>query len=154
MNKRVAEVMTADPRTVTRQDSIVAAAKVMLEEDVGSVPVAEDGYLLGIVTDRDIALRVVAAGRDPQTVQVEEVATPDPHYASPEESLDDVYERMSIWRIRRLPVVEGDRLVGMLAQADIVHELKDKKAGHLVDEISRPGQVPYAYGRRDVGIQS
>jgi CBS domain-containing protein len=152
MSKSVAEVMTSNPRTVSRQDSIVAAARVMLEEDVGSVPVAEDGYLLGIVTDRDIALRVVAAGRDPQTVQVELIATPDPHYASPEESVDDAYERMSIWRIRRLPVVDGDRIVGMLAQADVVHELKDKKAGQLVDEISRPGQVPYAFGRREAGI--
>ena len=152
MSKSVAEVMTANPRTVSRQDSVVAAARVMLEEDVGSVPVAEDGYLLGIVTDRDIALRVVAAGRDPQTVQVEEIATPEPHYASLEESVDAAYERMSVWRVRRLPVVEGDRVVGMLAQADVVHELKDKKAGQLVDEISRPGQVPYAFGRREAGI--
>jgi CBS domain-containing protein len=152
MSKSVAEVMTGDPRTVSRQDSVVAAAKVMLEEDVGSVPVAEDGYLLGIVTDRDIALRVVAAERDPRTVQVEEIATPDPHYATPDESVDDAYERMSIWRVRRLPVVDGDRIVGMLAQADVVHELKDKKAGQLVDEISRPGQVPYAFGRRETGI--
>jgi CBS domain-containing protein len=152
MSKSVAEVMTANPRTVSRQDSVVGAAKIMLEEDVGSVPIAEDGYLLGIVTDRDIALRVVAAGRDPQTVRVDEIATPEPHYASPDESVDDAYERMSIWRVRRLPVVDGDRLIGMLAQADLVHELKDKKAGQLVDEISQPGHVPYALGRREVGI--
>ncbi len=152
MSKTVSEVMTANPRVVSRQQGVVDAAKIMLEEDVGSVPVAEDGYLLGIVTDRDIALRVVAAGRDPQTVQVEEIATPEPHYASPDESVDDAWERMAIWRIRRLPVVDGDRLVGMLAQADLVHELKDKKAGQLVDEISQPGQAPYMFGKREVGL--
>jgi CBS domain-containing protein len=152
MSKSVAEVMTSNPRTVSRQDSVVDVARIMLEEDVGSVPVAEDGFLLGIVTDRDIALRVVAAGRDPRTVRVEEIATPEPHYASPDESVDDAYERMSIWRVRRLPVVDGDRVIGMLAQADLVHELKDKKAGQLVDEISQPGHVPYALGRREAGI--
>ncbi len=152
MSKSVAEVMTANPRTVSRQDSVVAVARIMLEEDVGSVPVAEDGYLLGIVTDRDIVLRVVAAGRDSQTVPVGEIATPEPHYAVPDESIDEAFERMSVWRVRRLPVVDGDQVVGMLAQADVVHELKDKKAGQLVDEISRPGQVPYAFGRREAGI--
>jgi len=152
MSKTVADLMTTNPRTVSREDDVIAAARIMLEADVGSVPVAEDGYLVGIITDRDIALRVVAAERDPKTVRVEEIATPEPHYTSPDESLDDAYERMAIWRVRRLPVVDGDRLVGMLAQADLVHELKDKKAGQLVDEISQPGQVPSGFGRREAGI--
>jgi len=126
--------MTRDPRVISRKAATVEAAKIMLEEDVGSVPVVDnDGALVGIITDRDIALRVVAAG--------------DPHCAEPEESLDDAYERMAIWRIRRLPVVADDRVVGMLAQADLVHELKDKKAGQLVEEISSPGQV--AYGKQE-----
>jgi CBS domain-containing protein len=152
MTKIVAEAMTVNPRTVSRPTAVVDAAKIMLEEDVGSVPVVEDGELVGIVTDRDIVLRVVAAGRDPQTTYVEEIATPTPHSASAGESLDEAYERMAAWRIRRLPVVDEDeRLVGMLAQADLVHELKDKKAGQLVDEISRPGQTPY--GKEEVGIR-
>ena len=150
MSKTVADVMTAEPRAVTRQTSAVDTAKTMLEEDVGSVPVVDGGNLVGIVTDRDIALRVVAAGRDPRTTTVAEIASPDPHCASPDESLEDAYERMAAWRIRRLPVVEGDRLVGMLAQADLVHELKDRKAGQLVDEISQPGQTPY--GKHTAGI--
>jgi len=152
MSKTVAELMTTNPSSVSRQATAGDVAKIMLEEDVGSVPVADDGYLVGIVTDRDITLRVVAAGRDPNATTAEEIATPDPHYASPDESVDDAYERMAIWRIRRLPVVEGDRLVGMLAQADMVHELKDKKAGQLVDEISQPGQVPFRGNHRESGI--
>src|SRR5262245_8453016 len=106
MNKSVAEVMTAEPRVIVRTAAAIDAAKIMLDENVGSLPVVdEDGMLVGIVTDRDIALRVVAAGRDPRATQIMDVATPDPHYADPNETLDDVYERMATWRIRRLPVV-------------------------------------------------
>jgi CBS domain-containing protein len=144
MTKSVADVMSADPRVIVRTAAVIEAAMIMLEEDVGSVPVVEeDGTLAGIVTDRDIALRVVAAGRDPGTTYVEDVATADPHCAELDESLDDAYERMAIWRIRRLPVVADNRVVGMLAQADLVHEMKDKKAGQLVEEISQPGQPSY-----------
>jgi CBS domain-containing protein len=152
MSKTVSDIMTTNPRTVRRESVVVDAAKIMLEEDVGSVPVVEDGSLLGIVTDRDIALRVVAAGRDPRSTPVREIATSRPHVAYPDESLDDAYEQMSAWRVRRLPVVDGDgeRLIGMVAQADLVQELKDKKAGQLVEEISRPG--PPTYEQREVGL--
>ena len=95
-------------------------------------------------------LRVIASGLDPSTTAIEEIATPDPRYASPDESLDAAVERMAAWRVRRLPVVENDRIVGILSQADLVHEVKDRKAGQLVDEISRPGQA--AYRRQEVGI--
>src|SRR5262245_32648548 len=151
MSKTVSSVMTNDPYVVSRRACVVDAATMMRDQDIGSVPVVEDGMLLGIVTDRDIALRVVAGGLDPRTTNVEQIATSNLHSAQPDESLDDVYERMAIWRIRRLPVVEGDgRLIGMIAQADLVHELKDKKAGQLVDEISQPGDT--FYGKQEVGI--
>jgi CBS domain-containing protein len=152
MTKTVADAMTVNPRTIPPPASAVDAAKIMLEEDVGSVPVVAEGALVGIVTDRDIALRVVAAGRDPRTTRVEEIATAHPHCTTPEESLDDAYEQMAAWRIRRLPVVaDDDRLVGMLAQADLVQSLRDKKAGQLVEEISQPGDAPYV--THDVGIR-
>ena len=144
MTKSVADVMSPDPRVIARTAAVIEAAMIMLEEDVGSVPVVEeDGTLAGIVTDRDIALRVVAAGRDPGTTYVEDVATANPHRADVDESLDHAYERMATWRIRRLPVVDDNRVVGMLAQADLVQEMKDKKAGQLVEEISQPGQPSY-----------
>ena len=145
MSKTVAEAMTAEPRVVPRTAPVAEAVKIMEEEDVGSVPVVDDdGFLCGIVTDRDVALRVVGDRRDPAATYVEDVASADPHFARPDESLDDAFERMAAWRIRRLPVVEGNRVVGMLAQADLVHELRDKKAGQLVEEISQPGQPSYA----------
>jgi CBS domain-containing protein len=140
----VADVMTANPRFVSRLAAVPEAAKVMQEEDVGSVPVVDDKVLVGIITDRDIAVRVVAAGLDPSCTRVGEVASADLHSATPNESLEDAYIRMTTWRIRRLPVVEDEsRLVGMLAQADLVHALKDKKAGQLVDEISQPGEPSF-----------
>ncbi len=151
MTKTVAEVMTNDPLSVSRHALAVDAARIMLEHDIGSLPVVEDGQLLGIVTDRDLALRVVAAGLDPNTTRVEDVATSDLHPATPDDSLDDVYERMTTWRVRRLPVVGSNALlIGMVAQADLVHELKDKKAGQLVDEISRPGEP--SYRQPEIGI--
>jgi CBS domain-containing protein len=151
MTKIVAEAMTVQPRAVLRQATVNEAAKVMLDEDVGSVPVVdEDSMLVGIITDRDIATRVVAVGLDPRMTHVGDVASTDLHAADPQESLDDAYERMTTWRIRRLPVIENDRLVGMLAQADLVHELKDKKAGQLVDAISQPGDP--SFRGQSVGI--
>jgi CBS domain-containing protein len=143
MGLSVADVMTANPRFVSRVDAVPEAAKVMSEAGVGSVPVVEDSALVGIITDRDITVRVVAAGLDPSRTSVGEVASSDLHSAAPNESLEDAYVRMTTWRIRRLPVVEDNRLVGMLAQADLVHALKDKKAGQLVDEISQPGEPAF-----------
>jgi CBS domain-containing protein len=150
MKKTVADVMTTNPAKVSRLASAADVAKLMRHYDVGSVPVVEDGNLVGIITDRDIALRVVAEERDPTMTYAGEIATADPRAAGPGESLEQAYRRMASWRVRRLPVVNGERLVGMLAQADLVHELKDRRAGRLVDEISQPGGYPY---RREVGLR-
>lgn len=150
MGRTVAEVMHGDPRTVSRDSRVMDAARIMLDDDIGSVPVVDGDRPVGIITDRDIAIRVVAAGLDPATTAVGEVASSDLHCATPDELLEDAFEQMSAWQIRRLPVVEDDRLVGIVAQADLVHELKDKQAGRLVDEISKPGER--AYRQQTVGI--
>jgi CBS domain-containing protein len=137
MSKLVRDAMTADPRTVNADDSVVDAAHIMEEEDVGSVPVvAGDNVLVGMITDRDIALRIVAAGRDPRSTTAGEVATQQVSPAYPDEPLDEALEQMSYRQVRRLPVIENDRVVGILAQADVVQEVKDKEAGKLVEEIS------------------
>jgi CBS domain-containing protein len=141
MSKLVREAMTANPRTVSLDASVVDAARIMEEEDVGSVPVVEaDGILAGMITDRDIALRVVAAGKDPRSTTTGEIATRQVSPAYPDEPLDEALEQMAYRQVRRLPVIEDDRVVGILAQADVVHEVKEKKAGHLVEEISQPGR--------------
>jgi CBS domain-containing protein len=140
MGKRVSDAMTRNPRTVNPDMTVVEAARILDEEDIGSLPMVEPGFVLrGIITDRDIAIRVVAAGRDPRTTRVSEVASSDIVAVYPEESLDEALATMAQRQIRRLPVVEDDnRLVGILAQADVVHEAKDKDAGKLVEEISKP----------------
>jgi CBS domain-containing protein len=139
MRKTVRDAMSVSPQTVSGSTSAVEAARLMEAEDVGSLPVVEqDDVLVGIVTDRDIALRVVAAGRDPRQTKVGEIYTDKPSCAYPDQPLDEALDQMAYRRVRRLPVIDNDRLVGMLAQADVVHEVKDKKAGQLVEEISQP----------------
>ena len=150
MTKTVREAMTPDPQTVTKETGVADAALLMKEHDVGSLPVVEHdeiagGYvvdrLVGIVTDRDIAIRVAAERLDPKTVRVEQIYSDRPATAVPDEPVDDALERMAELQVRRLPVVDEDRLVGMLAQADIAHVAKDKKVAHLVEAISEPANV-------------
>lgn len=137
MTKLVRDAMTVNPRTVSPNDSVVDAAHIMEQEDVGSVPVVDaDNILVGMITDRDITLRVVAAGKDPRSTAAGEVATRQVSPAYPDESLEAALEQMAYRQVRRLPVIEDDRVVGILAQADVVHEVKDKKIGQLIEEIS------------------
>ena len=142
MRKLVRDAMTADPRTIAIHESVAKAARLMAEENVGSIPVVDyDLILAGIVTDRDITVRVVAECRDPELTRVDEIATKHVSPAYPDEPLDDALAQMARHRVRRLPVIDNDRVVGILAQADVVHEVKDKKAGQLLDEVSQP-EVP------------
>jgi CBS domain-containing protein len=141
MAKSVRDVMTPGVRTVSPAQSLADAAEVMKGEDVGSVPVVEEGRLTGIVTDRDIVTRAVAERRDPQTVKVEEIASHEVVTVEPEQDLDEALALMARYQVRRLPVVEQGRLVGMLAQADVALEAKEKKVGETVEEISKPSST-------------
>jgi CBS domain-containing protein len=138
MAQSVRDVMTPGVRTVSPSQSLAEAAEVMKGEDVGSVPVVEEGRLAGILTDRDIVIRAVAERRDPQTVRVDEVASHDLVSVDPEQDLDEALALMARHQVRRLPVVEQGQLVGMLAQADVAFEAKEKKVGEAVEEISQP----------------
>jgi len=137
MGKLVRDAMTTNPRTVQRDASVMEAARIMEQADVGSIPVVDTAEILvGMVTDRDIAIRAVAAGLDPRQTKVGDIATENISPAYPDEPLDEALEQMAYRQVRRLPVIEDDRVVGILAQADMVHELKAKDAGKLVDQIS------------------
>lgn len=138
MAKTVRDVMTLGVRTVEPSQSLAEAAEIMKGEDVGSVPVVADGRLVGIVTDRDIVIRAVAERRDPQAVRVDEIASRDVVTVEAEQDLDDALALMARHQVRRLPVVKQERLVGMLAQADVALEAKEKKVGETVEEISKP----------------
>ena len=135
--KQVREAMTPDPTSIEPAATVVEAAKLMESEDVGSLPVVDAGRLVGIVTDRDIAVRLIARGDDPRSVTVSAIASRNPETASPAQDLDSALKLMAHRQIRRLPVTEGDHLVGMLAQADLAEEAPTQKTGKLVKEISR-----------------
>ena len=137
MGTSIKEVMTRDVRACEPNATVAEAAKVMAQEDVGPVPIVEDDRLVGIVTDRDIAVRVVAEGRDPNATTVREIASTELVTVSPDDDLDEALILLAERQVRRLPVVEGDRLVGIVAQADIARLGKDKKTGEVVEEISR-----------------
>lgn len=138
MAKMVRDAMTANPRTASPAQSLADAAQIMKSEDVGSVPVVEDGRLVGMLTDRDIAIRAVAEGVDAQTLNVGDVASREPVTVEPGQDLDEALALMARHQVRRLPVVDDGQLVGILAQADVAIEAKEKKAGGVLEEISKP----------------
>ncbi|HXE93634.1 MAG TPA: CBS domain-containing protein, partial [Gaiellaceae bacterium] len=140
MPQNIRDVMTSNPCTIDADRSVAYAAKMMLEEDVGLAPIVEDGKLIGMLTDRDIATRVGAEGRDPDQVKVRDVASTQLFTIGPRQDLDEALRMMAKHQVRRLPVVEEDgRLVGVVAQADIAREGNDTLTGQLVEEISESG---------------
>jgi CBS domain-containing protein len=137
MGQRIREIMTSNPSTIEPEKMVVDAARIMKQEDAGVVPVTENGRLTGMVTDRDIAIRVVAEGKDPQSTPVREVASKDLVTVDPQQHLDEALRLMAQHQVRRLPVVEEDgRLVGVVAQADVARQGDDTKTGQVVQEIS------------------
>ena len=138
MGKTVREFMTANPCAIDADKSVAYAAKMMKDEDVGLAPIVEGDRLIGTVTDRDIAIRVVAEGKDHETTTVREIASTQLVTIDPDQDLDEAVRLMAQHQVRRLPVVEEDgKLVGVVAQADIAREGEDAKTGQVVEEISK-----------------
>ena len=138
MGKSIREVMTSNPRTIEPSTPIVEAAKIMRDDDVGSLPIVEGDQLWGTITDRDITVRAVTEGRDPQGTTVGEIASRDLVTIDPQQDLDEGLKLMAKHQVRRLPVVEEDgRLVGIVAQADIAQIGDDARTGETVQQISQ-----------------
>jgi CBS domain-containing protein len=133
----VRSAMSADVTSVDRRTPVREAARLLAREDVGSLPILEGDRVVGIVTDRDIVLRAVAEGRDIENVTVGEIASQELVTVGADDELDEALRRMARHQVRRLPVLEGGRLVGMLAQRDIALTADDARAGAVVEEISR-----------------
>ena len=129
--------MTPAPETIQADRPAAEAAKKMKEADAGMIPVMNNGDLLGTVTDRDIAVRVVAEGKDPQSTSVGEIASRDVVTVEPDQELDEALQKMARHQVRRLPVVENGRLVGVVAQADVAREGDEREVGQTVEEISK-----------------
>src|SRR5690349_3437291 len=131
------DVMTSNPQSCYPTDPAVRAAQIMRSEDVGPVPVVEPGTsrLVGLVTDRDIALNVVAAGRDPSSVRVLEIMSMNLVTCRPDDVLADAMSAMAEHQVRRIPVVSRDgSLVGIISQADVARYSSDSELGHVVEE--------------------
>ena len=143
MKTKVRDAMTARPHCATPDTPLTEVAEIMARDEVGSVPIVVDDRLVGLITDRDIVVRALAAGKDPRGMPAREAATEDLVAVGPEHDLDDALQLMARYKVRRLPVVEdGDRLVGVLAQADIALTTKEKAAGEMLGEVSKPDEGP------------
>jgi CBS domain-containing protein len=135
--RAIREVMTPDPTTVEPGTSAQEAARKMKSEDVGSLPIVDGGRLVGMVTDRDLALRLVAEGKSADT-QVGELGSRELVTIDPQQDLGEAARLMSEHQLRRLPVCEEDgKLVGILAQADVAQAGHDTLTGEVVQKISQ-----------------
>jgi CBS domain-containing protein len=135
-DKSLRDVMTPDPATVAPGAGIKEAAQLMKREDVGALPVVENGRLTAMITDRDIAIRAVAEDRLDATVG--DIASTDVVSIDPQQSVEEAARLMAEHQIRRLPVCEEDgRLVGIVAQADVAQIGHDQLTGEVVERISR-----------------
>jgi len=138
MGKGIREVMTSKVCSIDAEKPVAYAAKMMRDEDVGLAPIVEGDRLVGTLTDRDIAIRVVAEGRDPESTKVRDVASTDLVTVDPQQDLDEALRLMAQHQVRRIPVIEEDgRLVGVVAQADVAREADDRQTGEVVEQISR-----------------
>jgi CBS domain-containing protein len=133
MAQTVEEIMTRDPRTVATDDSLLDAARAMRDDDIGDVVVTEGGRVAGILTDRDITIRAVAEGRDPQSTKVGDVFTSGVQTLEPDDSVEDAIRTVREHDIRRLPVVKDGRAVGILSLGDLAVE---RDTGSALADIS------------------
>ena len=139
------EIMTRDPRTVTPDARLQEAARLMRDENVGLIPVVEGANsknLVGVITDRDIAVRVVAEGRDVTSTTVRDAMSTGLQTCGEDDNVADVMSLMGREQVRRVPIVdERGGLVGIVAQADVVLEANDdRKSEHTIEKISRPSR--------------
>jgi CBS domain-containing protein len=134
---QIRDLMTSNPTTCDSSATVADAAKLMAKEDVGPIPVIDGDRLVGLVTDRDIVVRVVAEGRDPSSTKLTDIVSSDLKTVSPNDDLDTALQTMASAQVRRLPVVEDGRLVGIVAQADVARKGEDTRTGEVVEQISQ-----------------
>ena len=136
---KISEVMTTDVQTVTPDQSAREAAGFMLRAEAGSIPVCEGDTVIGMITDRDIAVRGVAEGRGPDTL-VRELMTDHVICVRSEDNVDDVARRMSEEQVRRLPVLDSEqRLIGIVSLGDLAREARGEFANEALEGVSQPG---------------
>lgn len=132
------EIMTTGAQCVGENDALTIAAELMRELDVGALPICgEDGRLKGMLTDRDIVVKGIAAGHDPDTTNAGRFADGAPFTAQADDEIESVLDLMRVHQVRRVPVIQEHRLVGIVSQADIARRLDTSTTGDTVEHISR-----------------
>ncbi|MEP7003594.1 MAG: CBS domain-containing protein [Chloroflexota bacterium] len=132
--------MTRDPATLRPESTCSEAAGLMKREDCGSLPVVKDGKLVGILTDRDIVIRGLAGGKDLKHLPISEIMTADPSTVSPDMNAEDASKMMSEKQVRRLPVVQDGRLVGIVVIGQLARQESPGAAGETLKDVSQPAR--------------
>jgi CBS domain-containing protein len=136
---RARDIMTADADFLSESDTLLDAARRMAETGVGALPVCRsDKHLVGMVTDRDIVVRGLAANQDPAATRVADLVREQPEVVTigADDDADEILRTMSAHKVRRLPVIDGHDLVGMVSQADVARVLSDPQVGELLEALS------------------
>jgi CBS domain-containing protein len=138
-DKKARDIMTSGAECIGENDSVLDAAKRLAELDVGAMPICgEDDRLKGMLTDRDIVVKVLAQGKDPASVRAGELGVGDGKTVTigADDSIEEALRTMIDHKVRRLPVIDGRRLVGIISQADVATNLDEERVGDLVEAIS------------------
>jgi CBS domain-containing protein len=137
MAKTARDVMSADCECIGENESVLDAARKMAELDVGALPICgEDDRLKGMVTDRDVVVKVLAEGKDPGSTTAGELGEGKPVTIGADDSIGDAIDTMKEHKVRRLPVIDGQRLVGIVSQGDLAKHADEEQVGELVEVIS------------------
>jgi CBS domain-containing protein len=137
MGKTAREVMTGGAECIGESDSILDAAKRLAELDVGAMPICgEDNRLKGMLSDRDIVVKVLAQGKDPASTRAGELGEGKPVTIGADDSVEEALHTMKDHKVRRLPVIDGHDLIGIISQADLAKNVDEEKVGDLVEAIS------------------
>jgi CBS domain-containing protein len=149
---KIRDIMVSDVETAEPDDTLDEIAMMMREQDVGAIPVVEDGELIGIITDRDIVVRCIAEGRDPADVAADEIITGDLQTVEPESDIEEGRRIMAEQQIRRLPVIENGKLVGMVSLGDLaVKTDQGEEVSETLEEISEGAKATDQGAARGTG---
>jgi CBS domain-containing protein len=151
---KIRNIMTTEIVKATPDNTLADIALMMREEDTGVLPVIEDEELRGIVTDRDIVVRAIADGKDPSTTTVEEVLSEDIESAAPDDDVEKAADIMAARQIRRLPVVEGGQLIGMISLGDIAVKHEERVAAHALEGVSEGVKASGQTTKSDANVRS
>jgi len=138
-DKKARDVMSADVECIGEDETVLDAARKLKELDVGGMPICgQDDRLKGMLTDRDIVVKVLAEGKDPASTKAGELGQGDGETVTigADDSIDEALHTMTTHKVRRLPVIDGDQLVGVVSQADLATHIDEERVGELVEAIS------------------